>query len=85
MRYHDGMIRMQIQLTDEQASRLRRLAAERRVSVAALVREAVDRGLAGAGSADPWERALSVVGRHRSGRSDVARDHDRALAEIDER
>jgi class 3 adenylate cyclase len=76
------MVRLQIQLTEEQAARLRRLAAERRVSVAALVREAVDQVVRGRQADDPWQRALSVVGKHHSGRVDVAREHDRELAEI---
>lgn len=77
------MVRTQVQLTDDQASRLRRLAAERGVSVAALVREGVDRVL-GENPADAaWERALSVVGAFHGGAGEpVSEEHDRYLGEV---
>ena len=75
------MIRLQVQLTEEQAARLRRLANDRGVSVAAVVREAVD-AAAPTAADDPWERALAVVGTYRSGGADGAREHDRELAGI---
>lgn len=76
------MVRTQIQLTDEQAARLRRIAAERGVSMAAVIREAVES--VGLGGSDDvrWERAMSAVGCGSSGRGDVAAEHDRHLAEI---
>lgn len=76
------MVRMQIQLTEEQAAELRRRAAARRVSIAALVREAVDRELGREGTRQAaWERALAAVGRHRSGQDDVSVAHDEYLAD----
>jgi predicted DNA-binding protein len=77
------MVRTQIQLTDEQAQRLRRLAAERGVSMAALVRDGVERVLADDNRAELWRRALSVVGKYRDveGAKDVAENHDRYLEE----
>jgi hypothetical protein len=78
------MIRTQVQLTEEQLRRLKRLAADRDVSVAELVRNGVDSILdAGerASQTDRERRALAALGRFRSGRSDVAREHDRYLAE----
>ena len=79
------MIRMQIQFTDEQAQALKRAAAERKVSVAALAREAVDRLLVENGDTTSDEAraaALAIMGKFESDRSDVARNHDRYLAEI---
>ena len=79
------MIRMQIQFTDEQAQALKRAAAERNVSVAALAREAVDRLLVENGDTTSDEAraaALAIMGKFESDRSDVARNHDRYLAEI---
>jgi len=75
------MVRTQIQLTDEQARRLRRLAAERGVSMAALVRDGVERVLAEQDREELWRRALSVVGKYRDreGARDVAENHDRYL------
>ncbi len=76
------MVRTQIQLTEAQAERLRRLAAERRVSMAALIREAVDRSLVEDDRTARIERALAVVGKFSSsGPTDVAENHDHYLAE----
>lgn len=75
------MVRTQVQLTEEQAARLRRTAAERGVSMAALIREAVEK-LSPVGSEDArWDRALAAVGSGASGSSDVSADHDRHLAQ----
>lgn len=72
---------MQIQLTAAQAAGLRRLAAKRGVSMAALIREGVDRTLEGDERALMWEGALSVLGKYtdRDGATDVAEEHDRYL------
>ncbi|MCU0506164.1 MAG: ribbon-helix-helix domain-containing protein [Chloroflexi bacterium] len=79
------MQRTQISLEPEQAERLRRLAAERGVSMAHLIREAVD---AAYGADAPhsrearWARALSAVGCASSGLGDVSVNHDAYLDEI---
>jgi hypothetical protein len=77
------MHRMQIQLTEEQATALRRLARRRGVSIAALVREAaqalIERGDV---DAERRARAREVVGRYASGRHDIAREHDRELEDL---
>jgi hypothetical protein len=76
------MIRTQIQLTEEQARALRRIAGERGVSMATLIREAVDRVLLDrTPSEERWRRALAVVGKYAGGAHDVSDDHDRHLAE----
>ena len=67
------MIRTQIQLTERQARELKRRAAERGVSMATLIREAIDRMLEEGDSSGRWQRALSVVGKFRSGQSDNAK------------
>ena len=77
------MVRRQIQFSEQQAERLRRMAAERGESVAALVRRAVDRHLAETEREAKVTRALAAVGRFDSGASsNVAEEHDRHLAEI---
>ena len=79
-----AVIRTQVQLTEEQLRRLKRLAADRDVSIAELVRNGVDTILDAAESGsqtDRARRALAALGRFRSGRFDVAREHDRYLAE----
>jgi hypothetical protein len=75
------MIRMQIQLTDEQAAALRRKSERTGLSMAALVRDALQRGLDEDNRDDGWERALGAVGRFRSGARDTSVEHDRALSE----
>lgn len=70
-----------MQLTEEQSRRLRRLAAERGVSMAALIREGVERLLSADDLARVRQRALAVVGRYRSGVADVSDEHDRYLAD----
>ncbi len=78
------MERTQISLESEQAARLRRLARERGVSMAHLIREAVDAAY-GPGAPESlearWERAMSVVGAFHGGGGNVAEDHDRYLEE----
>lgn len=77
------MIRTQISLTEEQADRLRRTAALRGVSMAELIRQAVDRVIPPDSDERSWriERALALAGKYDSGRSDVSERHDDYLAE----
>jgi Antitoxin-like ribbon-helix-helix len=73
------MVRTQIQLTEDEARALRRLAAEDSVSMSALVREAVDRLLAvrrGTPEAEVRRRAARVAGRFRSAHEDLSERHD---------
>ena len=74
------MIRTQISLTDEQAEALRRLAAERGISMAAVIREALEEMTRGTTEIDRRKRALSVVGAFGSGAKDTSTEHDRYLA-----
>ena len=74
------MIRTQIRLTDEQARCIKRIAIERQVSMATVIREGVDLLLRSAETAVPdderIERAISVAGQFRSGSGDGAAQHD---------
>ncbi len=76
------MIRTQIQLTEEQAERLKRKAAAEGVSMATLIREAVDESLLAEDVTRIRRRALSVAGtyRDREGATDVSERHDDYLA-----
>ncbi len=75
------MIRTQIQLDEEKAEALKRLAAQRGVSVAALIRDGIDRVLADDERARLHERALEVAGKFRSGVSDLSENHDKYFVE----
>mgnify|MGYP005873008363 CR=1 FL=1 len=76
-------VRTQIQLTEEQAQALKRLAADRHVSMAEIMRRSMDRihSYAGTSEDERWQRAGAVAGRFRSGKTDIAANHDRHLAE----
>lgn len=77
------MVRTQIQLTDEQARKLKQLAAAEGHSVAQLIRMSVDALLATTPLLDSEEsraRALSIIGRF-DGPPDLAAEHDRYLDE----
>ena len=78
------MVRTQIQLTDAQACRVRRLAEEQGVSMAEFIRRCLDQALE---SDEPdrsvlYERAEAVLGRYEdpSGARDLAQRHDDYLA-----
>ena len=75
------MGRTQIHLTEEQAHALREVASRRGLSLAELIRQAVERLLEEDERKRRWQRALSVIGRYSSGHSDISEEHDRFLAE----
>ena len=76
-----GMVRTQIQLTDEQDRRVRRLAREHGVSIAEFIRRCLDQALESGGPdrSALYERAEAVVGRFEdpSGAHDLARGGSR--------
>ncbi len=75
------MVRMQIQLTDTQLTAVRRTARERGISNAAVIRGLVDERLV-ANHEARWAKALSVVGKYRSGAPNTTSvDHDAVLDE----
>ncbi len=75
------MIRTQVSLTDEQMTGLRRLAAERGVSIAAAVRDAVDDALVRTDRSARRARAQEAIARLSTGGgpADLAEAHDRYL------
>jgi hypothetical protein len=76
------MVRTQIQLTEEQAKTLKRIAEFRHLSVAELIRSAVDRMIKSSLAVDIEERrqrAMDIVGRFKSGKHDVSSNHDTYL------
>ena len=81
----EAMVRTQIQLTEQQARRLRARARERGVSLAEMIRRYVERGLSEEtpDRAALYDQAARVVGRFsdRRGARDVAAKHDQYLDE----
>lgn len=78
------MVRTQIQLTEEQAKKLKRLASSQQLSMAELIRQAVDQLITTSTVVDREERrkrALAAAGRFRSGLGDLSTEHDKYLEE----
>ena len=78
------MVRTQIQLTEDQVKVLKRIAASRQLSVAELIRRAVDTLIKTSAAADPedrMKRALKIAGKFTSGKSNVSKNHDAYLSE----
>jgi hypothetical protein len=79
------VIRTQIQLTEQQARRLRSRAHERGVSLAEIIRRYVEKGLSeeAPDRAALYDRAVRIVGRFRDrhGARDLSSKHDRYLGE----
>lgn len=78
------MVRTQVQLREEQAEALKKLASKRGVSLAALIRAGVDEVLESAGEVTAEERrlrAMEASGRFQSGEGDLSARHDDHLAD----
>lgn len=79
------MVRTQIQLTEEQAAALRMLSERQDVSMAELVRRAVDQLLRASGRASESEQqraALAFIGQFPDPAVDLSIRHDQYLAAI---
>jgi len=78
------MVRTQIQLTEEQARRVRQRARSRGVSMADYIRRCVDLAMSQEpDGADRYARAATLVGAFRDvdGRTDLSAAHDDLLDE----
>lgn len=78
------MVRTQVQLTEDQAKALKKMAASQHQSVAELVRKAVDALIKTSPLVDSVERqkrAVDIVGKFSSGRRDIAKKHDAYLGD----
>jgi hypothetical protein len=76
------MIRTQISLTEEQMARLRATALKRGVSIAQVIRDAVDTTVRGPDWEEKKRLAFAAIGSIRGDRANVSEDHDEYLAEI---
>ena len=78
------MVRTQVQLTEKQFQALKRVAARERVSMAEVIRRALDRAIAMESLPDREEikrRAIAAIGSCHSGIPDLAERHDEYWAE----
>lgn len=79
------MIRTQIQLTEEQSTQLKALAAHEGLSVAEIIRRSVDlyvRSRPFIDLAEQKRNALAIVGKYSSGHTDTSENHDAYLAAL---
>jgi hypothetical protein len=77
------MVRTQIQLSEREADAVKRLARERSVSMAAVIRDAVDQYLereSGVPLDERWRRSLAGLGGFHSGTPDLSQRHDEELS-----
>ena len=83
--YIEGMIRTQIQLTEEQVRKLKRAAAAQDVSMAEVIRRCIDRGVAeeARDRAAAYRAAGALIGAFvdRHGARDVSTRHDDYLTD----
>ena len=78
------MVRTQIQLTEDQAKALKEIAQSRHLSVAELIRKAVDTVIKSntvVNAEERHRRAMEIVGKFSSGKRDVSKKHDLYLTE----
>ena len=77
------MVRTQIQLTDDQHRKLKRIAAEEGLSISEIIRRSLDHVFARGGSSrqEAYARAAEVLGRFEDieGATDLSQHHDQYL------
>jgi Arc/MetJ-type ribon-helix-helix transcriptional regulator len=79
------MIRTQVQIPEDQYRELKKLAAERDVSISALVREGIAKVIGDDERKEKWKRFLAAAGTFddpNAARDRVSERHDEILAEI---
>jgi hypothetical protein len=78
------MVKIHIQLTEDLAKALKRISMSRRLSVAELIRSAVDTLITSGTVVDVEERhkrAIEIVGQFSSGKRDISEKHDLYLSD----
>lgn len=78
------MVRTQVQLTEDQAKALKKMAASQHQSIAELVRKAVEAMIKTSplvDSAERQKRAVEIVGKFSSGKRDISKKHDAYLGD----
>jgi hypothetical protein len=78
------MVRTQVQLTEEQAAAVKRIAAREGISMAEVIRQAVEAQIRADGrpsEAELRRRALGLIGIVKNGPTDMAANHDAYFVE----
>jgi len=79
------VVRTQIQLTEEQSLILKKIASQRNISMAELIRQGIDYYIRTCGVISQEERrqrAIKAAGRFHSGKTDLSEKHDAYLSEV---
>jgi hypothetical protein len=82
------MVRTQIQLAEEQAKALKKISAQKNISMAEVIRQGIDFYLRSSGMISQEERrqrAIKIAGQFHSGKTDLSENHDLYLAEAYEK
>ncbi|MEK7396002.1 MAG: ribbon-helix-helix protein, CopG family [Candidatus Poribacteria bacterium] len=82
------MVRTQIQLAEEQAKALKKISAQKNISMAEVIRQGIDFYLRSSGTISQEERrrrAIKIAGQFHSGKTDLSENHDLYLAEAYEK
>jgi hypothetical protein len=77
------VVRTQIQLTEEQSRQVKDFARREGISMAEVIRNAIDEWLerrSDLTEAQRWTQSLNAIGKFHSGVSDLAGNHDKYLA-----
>ncbi len=77
------MIRTQIQFEEEQYQKIKELANQQKVSIAAVVRRAVEQLLMTRkpGRSSLYREALKISGKYKADHNDISTSHDKYLEE----
>jgi Arc/MetJ-type ribon-helix-helix transcriptional regulator len=78
------VIRTQIQLTEEQSRRVKEVARRENISMAEVIRNAIDAWLeqrSDLTEEQRWAQSLNAIGKFHSGVTDLAENHDKYLTE----
>jgi len=79
------MVKTQVQLTEEQAKALKKIAMQKKIPMAEVIRQGIDFYLRSSGTISQEEkrqRAIKVIGQFHSGLTDLSEKHDEYLAEM---
>ena len=76
------MKRTQVQLTEKQYKTIKEISSSRNISMAEVIREAIDwycPNKAIFANKEKIQKAIGIMGKYRSGHQDISKDHDRYL------
>lgn len=82
------MVRTQVQLTQAQVRKIKKAAMDQGTAAAEIIRRAVENMVQSSPKMtlqERFRRAMEIVGKFRSGKKNISRNHDKYLAEAYEK